>query len=216
MNTLRFLALLALLAPAARADEWPTEPGPALVDGQNDADWRPLFAALAAQGNVFSAITEHRWFPFKKTPVVLLGEMRLDATRGLSLRYTHPEERLMAIDTRGILLRDAHGRTRELASDPQTPTANAALLPILRFDLAALTATFDIHAARAGESWRLDFVPRDPALTRQLGRLIVRGSGQTVSQLEFRRSAMQRVEVFIGETRRGVAFTDDELARFFR
>ena len=48
MKTLRFLALLALLAlhaPAARADEWPTEPG---VDGQNDADWRPLFAALAA------------------------------------------------------------------------------------------------------------------------------------------------------------------------
>jgi len=142
--------------------------------------------------------------------------MRLDATRGLSRRYTHPEERLMAIDTRGILLRDAHGRTRELASDPQTPTANAALLPILRFDLAALTATFDIHAARAGEAWRLDFVPRDPALARQLGRLIVRGSDQTVAQLEFRRSAMQRVEVFIGETRRGVAFTDDELARFFR
>ncbi len=216
MKTLRLLATLLLLAPAVRAGGWPEQPGTALVAGQNDADWRPLFAALAAQGNVFSAITEHRWFPFKKEPVVLRGEMRLDATRGLSLRYTHPDERLMLIDTHGILLRDAKGRTRELANDPQTPTANAALLPIMRFDLTALLTTFDIQTARDGKTWRLDFVPRDAALARQLGRIIVRGTGQSVEQLEFRRSAMQRVEVFVGETRRGVTFTDDELSRFFR
>ena len=130
MKTLRLLTLLVLIASTALASGWPEQPGAALVAGQNDADWQPLFKSLAAQGNVFSAITEHRWFPFKTDPVVLLGEMRLDATRGLSLRYTHPDERLMLIDACGILLRDAKGRTRELANDPQTPTANAALLPL--------------------------------------------------------------------------------------
>lgn len=216
MNLLRLLAILALLAPGLRATAPLDEPGPALVAGQNDAAWQPLFAALAAQGNVFSTFTEHRWFPFRKIPVVLRGEMRLEATRGLSLRYTQPDERLMVIDARGLLLRDAKGRTREIATDPQTPTANAALLPILRFDLAGLATRFEVQAGRAGEAWRLDFIPRDAALARQLGRIIVRGTGQEVRQLEFRRSAMQRVEVFIGETRRGVTFPAEETARFFR
>jgi hypothetical protein len=37
-----------------------------------------------------------------------------------------------------------------------------------------------------------------------------------VRRLEFRRSATQRVEIIIGATQTGVAFTPEEERRFFR
>ena len=207
---------LSLLLAVAAAAAVPAEPGPLLVPGQDDAGWRELFAALAAQGPVWSAFTEHRWFSVKKEPVVLSGELRHSAARGLSLHYTAPEEQLAVIDARGVLLRSAKGRTREIAADPHHPQADAALLPVMRGDLPELEKSFEVHAAREGDDWRLDFVPRDPALARQTGTITVSGSGRFVRRLQFQHSARQRVEVLIGETRTGVTFTPEEEKRFFR
>ena len=194
----------------------PTAPGPELVAGGNDAAWAPLFAALAAQGGVRSTFTENRWFSVRKEPVVLRGELRHSDERGLSLHYTQPEEQLCVADAKGLLLRDAKGRPRSMAADPHAPRMDAALLPVLRFDLPALLKLFTLRAARDGDDWRIDFVPRTPELARHLSTLTVEGFGERVSRLEFRRSAKQRVEVLIGETQTGVTFTAEEEKRFFR
>jgi len=206
-----FLFALGRLAPAADL-----EAGAQLVPGQNDAAWMPLFAELGARRAVASAFTEHRWFPFKKIPVVLKGEMRLSPELGLSLHYLEPEQRTVIVDTKGLVLREANGRQREMSADPTSPAATSALLPILNFDWAKLDNSFLVYAARDGEAWRLDFVPRDPQLAGTLGRIIARGEGLLMQQLEFRRSALQRVEVIIGESRLGVDFTPAEKQRYFR
>ncbi len=212
----RLLPVLALWFCAAARAAVPTAPGPELIIGENDAAWRPLFAALAAQGAVHSTFTEHRWFSVRKEPVVLQGELRHSADHGLSLRYMQPEEQVLVVDARGLLMRNAHGRTRTMAADPRSPRIDAALLPVLRFDLPALLQLFSLRAARDGDDWRLDFAPRTPALARTLSTLTVEGTGERVRRLEFRRSAKQRVEVLIGETRTGVTFSADEVKRFFR
>jgi len=194
----------------------PLETGPQLVAGQNDAAWQPLFAELGIKRAMLSSFTEHRWFPFKKIPVVLKGEMRLLPGQGISLGYTEPEDRVVIMDAKGLLLREAGGRQRELPADPNSPAATTALLPILDFDQAKLAQLFVVYAARDGEVWRLDFVPRDPKLAAMLGRIIACGEGVLMKQLEFRRSAMQRVEIFIGQTKFGVEFTPEEKQRYFR
>lgn len=211
----RLLLTLLLLAPALRAAV-PATPGPELIVGENDAAWRPLFEALGAQGAVFSTFTEHRWFSVRKEPVVLEGELRHSAAHGLSLHYVRPEEQVLVVDRQGLLMRNAQGRTRALAADPRAPRIDAALLPVLRFDLPALLQLFSLRAARDGEDWRLDLAPRTPELARTLSALTVEGTGTAVRRLEFRRSAKQRVEVLIGETRTGVTFSADETKRFFR
>jgi hypothetical protein len=211
----RLCSILLLLAGLARAAP-PPEPGPVIVAGENDAAWRPLFTALANKGTIHSQFREHRWFPFRKQAVVLEGEMRLAPGRGLSLRYVKPEESLVIVDERGLLLRDATGAPRELPADPRAGAVNAALLPILRFDEAEFAKVFLLHAARDGGEWRLDFVPRDPALARTLGRIVLHGADEVVCRIEFRRSATQRVEILIGETATGVTFSEADLQRFFR
>ena len=210
--------LLILLWPAlplAAVEPLPAS-GPVIASGASAAAWQPLFAALAAQGSIWSAFTEHRWFPFRKTPVLLKGEMRFSPSRGLSLEYREPEVRTIIADDRGLAMRDARGRTREVPPDPRATGPTTALLPIMRFDLPALEQRFEVHGARNGGTWRLDFVPRDPGLARTLGTIIVSGEGTSVRELEFLHSPKERVEIQITEARTGVHFTPEEVRRFFR
>ncbi|MFT3868091.1 MAG: outer membrane lipoprotein carrier protein LolA [Nibricoccus sp.] len=207
-----FLFFAALVLQAAAIPEM----GPQLVAGKNDAAWLPLFAELGARRSVVSEFTEHRWFPFKKIPVVLKGVMRLSPELGMSLGYTDPEKRTIVIDSRGLLLRDQNSHQREIPVDPNSPAATTALLPILNFDWQKLDQAFQVYAVREGDEWRLDFVPRDAQLASTLGRITALGSGNMMRQLEFRRSAMQRVEIFIGETRQGMEFTPEEKKAYFR
>ncbi|MDR2674521.1 MAG: outer membrane lipoprotein carrier protein LolA [Opitutaceae bacterium] len=215
-NILLSAALLFAVAPvpALRAAP-PAEPGPLIEPGRNDGGWRWLFSALAAQGAMRSTFTEERWFAMRKTPAVLQGEMRLLPGRGLSLHYTEPEEQLLVVDDAGLLMRDARGRTRELKAGAAAGLP-AALLPVMQFDLEKLRERFYLHAARDGNDWRLDFVPRDRELARALGSLAVTGIGTAVRRLEFRHSAKQRIVVIIKTAGTGVTFSDEEARRFFR
>lgn len=191
----------------------PVEP---LDPATADPTWQKLFAAVAAHETVFATFTERRWFSVRKQPVLLRGELRHSREHGLSLRYTEPEEQMMIIDARGILLRNAAGRSRALKTDPRAPQIDAMLLHVLRFDLAALHERFEIRAARSDTQWRLEFVPRTADLARALGRLTVAGADEAVRYLEFSRGPKQRVEVLIEEARTGVEFTPEDLRRFFR
>ena len=202
---------LAVDGPAALV-----EPGPVVELGSAGDGWQALFEKLAAQGTVFSHFTENRWFPFKKIPVVLKGEMRLVPGRGMSLHYTQPDDRTMIVDERGLLLRDDRGHSREVPPDPRSGNINAALLPVMRFDQKELTKVFLLHAARSGAAWRLDFEPRDTGLAHMIGRIVVWGEDDKVKQLEFRRSNSQRVEIVIDDSKAGAVFSVEDMKRYFR
>lgn len=216
MRPLHLLLCAAVTIAAPLRAALPAEPGPLLVAGQNDAEWTALFARLAAPGAVLSKFTERRWFPVKKQPVVLAGEMRLVPERGLSLHYPPPESRTLIVDAKGLLLRDAHGKNRELPQDQRATAVAAALLPVLNFDRAGLEKSFELHGVRDGAAWRLDLVPKSPALAKTLGTIVLAGEGNDLRRLEFRRSDKQRVEIEIGESQTPATFSAEELKQFFR
>lgn len=210
---LRFLLFFFLLTAPLSAAEPLAAPGPEIVRGENDADWQPLFTALAGQGAVFSQLTERRWFQVRKQPVVLTGEMRLAPDRGLSLHY---EDRTVIVDAQGVLLRDARGRTRVVKPDERTPAVNTWLLPVLRFDRPALEKAFRLHGARAEKNWRLDFVPRDAVDADAVGGIVVLGTDETITRIELRPKPGLRIEILVGATQTGVTFSAEDVKRFFR
>ncbi len=187
-----------------------------IVVGENDAAWRELSTQLRAHGNVTAPFTENRFLPFKKIPVVFTGQMRLSAEGGLSLQYLSPEKQLMLVDARGVLMRDSRGRTRELPNDPRAQAATTALLHVMRFDLDELARNFELYGRRDGDDWQLVFDPRPGELARVLNRLVVTGRAAEVKKLEMRKSALQGIEILIGDVRTGVEFTDEERREFFR
>jgi len=208
--TLIFLSALAL-APLRAAP--PTAPGSIITAA---GDWHWLFSAIAAKGNTCSTFTENRFFAARKDPVVLTGEMRLIPATGLSLRYLTPENTLTIIDTRGLFLRDAKGRVREIKAGSRDAGLVAALLPVMRFDEENLFKNFTVHAARDGGDWRFDFVPRDEKLAAALGSITITGVGTEIRSLAFHASPKVRVEVIVGETKTGVVFTADDMQKYFR
>jgi glycosyltransferase involved in cell wall biosynthesis len=181
----------------------------------NAPAWSDLVQAFTHNPDIAAAFTERRQFPFKREPVVLTGEVRVSATRGLSLHYTAPEERIVVLDAQGVLVRGPAGE-KAAPPDPRAAAANEALLHILRFDFTALEKDFEIYGQRTDATWALALVPRTDALRRSVGQIRVEGEAATVRHIEIRRSANQAIDIRIDPPRPPASFTPDEIKRFFR
>lgn len=210
VHPFRLILCSLVLAAALRAEP------EVIADAANAPAWRELFTHLAVRTTRLSTFEERRTFSFRKEPVVLTGEIRIDPDLGLSLRYLTPEARTIIIDAKGLLMRDEGGRERAAPDDHRAAMATSTLVNVLRFDLPALQKTFEIRGEREGENWTLAFSPRDAALAKTLGRLVVRGEKLRLRRIEMHPAEKQRVEIIIGETNEGVIFTSDTLKRFFR
>ena len=231
LNHLRLLGLAGVLTAVAfgaseampskggvPAGELATLVSPAtlLADPARDPAWRELFEQLAPQKTRQSLFEEKRTFPFRKTPIVLKGEIRIVPELGLSLRYLDPEPRVMIVDAKGLLVRDNDGRERPAPSDSRAQLATSAMVNVLRFDLEALSRDFAMHGRREGAAWTLAFVPRDPAFANLIGTLTVAGEGRELKAIAMIKSPTQRIDIAIRETKEDVLFTADTLRRFFR
>lgn len=176
--------------------------------------WRELVAELQSYDTVRAEFVELRTFRVRPQPVALQGEMRLARERGLSLHYTSPEERTIVVDDRGVLLRDARGRSR---SAPASAAASTRpLLDVLHFNLPALGEHFAITGARDDDRWRLELDPLAPEGRDAPRRIVVTGTTGRVDTIRLEPSGGQRIEITIGDVRTDVAFTDEELQRYFR
>jgi hypothetical protein len=209
------LALAGILAATVRADDTAAPTGPDHRLAPDDPGWGELAGDLRRQASVTADFTEERWFPFKRTPTVLHGEVRVSAEHGLSLHYLDPGEQIVIIDERGSLLRSPAG-DRAPPADPRSGAANLALLHLLRLDLGLLARDFELYGQRTGAAWEIVLVPLDDDLRRALGQIAVQGEGAAVRRIELRRSAAQRVEITIMAPRSTGAFTAEEIRRFFR
>ncbi len=212
--------LLAVLltgppARAAEGEESVVQPRFHLSLDPPDPAWRDLFADIKRRATVHAPFEEHRWFPFRRKPVVLQGEVRIDAQRGLSLHYLPPQESVVIIDDQGMVVRQ-QGRDTVPPPDPRARAANSAMLHSLRLDFAALAGTFDVYGRRSGAAWTLALVPRDKGIRRTLGNITIRGEGDLVRRIEMRRSATERVEILVSTPDPETPFSTEELRRYFR
>ena len=182
----------------------------------DDPAWRELWTQLAPTRTRQSSFEERRYFPFRRAPVVLKGEIRLVPERGLSLRYLEPEPQIMIVDAQGVLLRGPDGRERTPPNDERAQAASSALVKILRFDVAALAQEFAVYGRRDGDSWALAFAPRDATLTNLIGRVLVTGEAGILNTIEMIKSPTQRIEITLRDTQENLLFTGDTLRRFFR
>ncbi|HTQ29926.1 MAG TPA: outer membrane lipoprotein carrier protein LolA [Opitutaceae bacterium] len=215
----RFLTLLFCLAGAAALRAEPPsllDPATLIADPAHDPAWQDLLARLAPGKNRLCAFVERRYFPFRRTPIVLTGEVRIAPDLGLSLHYLTPEPRIVIVDGRGLLIRDASGREQAVPADGRALAAVDALVDVLRFDLPRLQKNFAVHGWREAGVWTLALVPRNPSLASSLSAVMISGEQMKLGKIELIESAAQRVEILIGETREGVTFSADELARYFR
>ncbi len=210
------VALMLLVCVVAHAAEAPASSDASLQTiSASDPAWMNLAADFSKNPEVLADFSERRFFPFKKAPVELAGEVRVSATRGLSLHYTAPEERTVILDAQGVLIRAPVGE-KAPPPDPRATAANEALLHLLHFDFAALEHDFTLEGRRDSEKWTLALLPRTDALRHSVGKITATGEAATIRHIEIRRTAKQAIEITIAAPRPSAAFTPDEIRRFFR
>jgi hypothetical protein len=212
MRAFQLIVGMALTSVARGA----TDAGDILTPEGAAGEWRPLIASLATKGSIEATFTERRYFPFRREPMVLHGVLRISPEKGVSLQYIDPVPDVLVADTAGLILRDQSGKSREISAASREGGAIASLLPIMRFDLPALFPGFVIRVSKSEVGWQFEFTPRDADAANSLGTITVAGAGTEVRHLEFKRSESQRVEIEVGNTRTGVAFTPAEQAKYFR
>ncbi len=193
------LALVARSAPTA--------------DPAHDPAWQDLFRRLAPAGTRQAPFTEERYFPFRPKPLVLSGVVRIAPGLGLSLEYRAPESRVIIVDPRGVLVREAGGQ-RAAPSDHRAQAATAALGAVLRFDPAELARDFLLKGDRQGGAWTLTLVPREPALTGSLRSIVVSGTQAVLGRIEL--NAGIRIAIILGPALEGPVFPAADLGRYFR
>lgn len=181
----------------------------------NAEGWLDLVQQFSRRADILTTFVEYRFFPFKKQPTVLSGEVRISPLLGLSLRYTTPEERLVIFDQKGMLVRDAAGGQIP-PPDPRATLMSGAMFHILRFDLLALANDFELSGERSNLAWKVVLVPRDETLRRALGQIQVEGEAETVRRIEIRRSAKQHIDILIDRPPAPATFSAGELQRYFR
>jgi hypothetical protein len=211
-----FVVLFSLLHPARAAAPAEAPARNLIADPANDPAWKELFARLAPEKTRRSKFEERRIFPFRTTPIVLTGEIRISPDRGLSISYLGAKPQVVIIDQKGVLMRDERGQQRTAPADPRADAAQAALFQILRFDLSALAKTFTIYGRREGEAWYLGFEPRDATVSGLIGSVVVQGVAGRVDRISMVKSEKQRIEISLSDTKEDITFEPDELKRFFR
>lgn len=209
------LTLLLLYPAIGRAET--TDP---LVNSEHRLSatapvWEDLVTAFAQQPDITADFTERRFFPFKREPIVLQGEVRVSPARGLSLHYLTPEEHTVILDAQGMLLRTPAGE-KTPPTDPRATAANEALRHLLRFDFPALETDFELYGQREGGTWTLTLLPRAETLRRSVGRITATGEAATIRRIEIRRTPKQAIEILIAPPRATTVFTKEEVERYFR
>ncbi|HEY3757264.1 MAG TPA: glycosyltransferase [Opitutaceae bacterium] len=207
-------AILLVTATMLRAGVL-AAPDPVISD--RDPVWTALFESLAAGGDRTASFIEHRYFPFRSAPIELTGEVRISPVHGFSVAYQTPEARTLIVDDRGLLLRDRRGRDQREPDDPRLRAAVDAMVGILRFDLPALERTYVLHGSRAGNAWRLSFLPRpESSVPGGFQALVLDGEGSQPSEVELIRSASQRITISLANEQRVAAFSPSDLRAYFR
>jgi hypothetical protein len=214
MSGLLAAALLATCPLARGAPESSlTAPGQRIAP--SSPAWTELSEAFRANPDARAYFTERRYFPFKRDPVVLKGEVRVSAARGLSLQYTSPERQTVILDAQGIIVRTPKGDMVPPA-DPRAEGADRALLNILRMDLAALDGEFEPYGQRTGASWTLALLPRADSLRGAVSRIVASGEGAAIQRIEIDRGDRRAIEIAIEPPLPQSGFTQEELKQWFR
>ena len=214
---IRSLFLLALcLATLRAAPATPPSAESTLRASIQLTEWKDIFAQLSAPVTHYARFAESRYFPFRKKPTVLSGEIRLAPGRGLSLHYEQPLNYIVIVDDRGVMMRDEHGRERTAPIDPHAQAATAALFHVLQFDLPKLEKEFTLHGLRDGAVWTLGFEPRETNLTNLVGSIVVSGDAGAVTAIRLIKSEKQRIEISLRDQQARAPFSASDLARYFR
>ena len=160
---------------------------------------------------------ESRRFPFRRTPVVLSGVIRLLDGRGISIEY--PEKRSVLIaDQAGVLMRkfSKDGALREKVVEMDASDTIGLLQVLFEFDTDRLAGLFDATWAPRDEgAWVIALTPRvqDPS---SLEAVTLSGVGAHLKLIDVDFKGKKRMSIRPVEEHALEGFSAEVRMKYFR
>ncbi len=177
-----------------------------------------VFRRLAHDQAAQIPFTESRQFAISKQPIKQTGTLRSSKDHGLSMAYEGAKPRVLVIDDKGLIERspDGHERQVTVADHPELGGLTDLYLNLLRgnsdklFDYAEVYFTGTVHG------WQLGLNPKDPAMAKRTGRVIIDGSAREMHRIENTLPNGDTRVLELGPEERNPKFTPDMINTYFR
>lgn len=146
---------------------------------------RGVFTRLAEADTAVIPFLETRRMGFIKRAVELGGTMRYSKKAGLSIAYEQPKPRVLIIDDIGLIERQPDGRERRIAKNdrPELTILTDVYLNLLRGRPVGLFGVCEVYFMGNSKEWQIGLIPKDPALRRHTGRVLIGGAGREIAQI---------------------------------
>jgi hypothetical protein len=223
----------ASLQSADAADNPPAPPSPQPADPASNALFNPanqvqpghiphlllrVFRRLAHDQSAMIPFTESRQFAISKQPVKQTGVLRSSRDHGLSMAYEGAKPRVLIVDDKGLIERqpDGHERQVSIADHPEVAGLTDLYLNLLRGNSDKLFDFADVYFTGTVHGWQLGLNPKDPAVAKRTGRVIINGSAREMHQIDSVSPNGDTRTLDLGAVDRNPKFTPDVISTYFR
>lgn len=160
------------------ADPLPSGPDTALSE---------LMARLAQVSEQRASFSETKVLAALTRPLRASGELFYRRPSHLEKLTTEPQPEKLVLDGNRLMLAEADEpvKTIDLNSEPVIRALVDAIRGILAGDLVALRRSYAISMAGNAAGWRLTLLPSDPRVAQVASRIMIDGTGTTLTLIQF-------------------------------
>ncbi len=162
--------------------------------------------------------TESRQFAISKQPVRQTGVLRSSKDHGLSMAYEGAKPRVLIVDDRGLIERqpDGHERQVSIADHPELAGLTDLYLNLLRGNSDKLFDFADVYFTGTVHGWQLGLIPKDSAVGKRTGRVVISGSAREMHRIENVLPNGDSRALDLGAVERNPKFTPETVNAYFR
>ncbi len=171
---------------------------------------------LAQNGGVEARFHESRQIAILSEPIESAGMLYFAPPDWLARHVTEPGESRVVVRDDRVTFRDETGQqTLELGSSEVARALVGHTTLLMRGDLEALIAQYEVNFGVEGDLWTLDLEPRSRVVRRIMQRLRVQGRGGELVRMESTETSGDITLTTFSEVKLGVDFSPEARAAIF-
>ena len=177
-----------------------------------------VFRRLAHDQAAMMPFTETRQFAISNKPVRQTGVLRSSKEHGLSRADEGAKPRILIVDSIGLIERQPGGHERQVsvADHPELAGLTELYLNLLRGNSDQLFDFAEVYFAGTVHGWQLGLLPKDAAVAKRTGRVIIDGSAREMHRIDNILPNGDTRTLELGAVDRNPKFTPETVNAYFR
>jgi outer membrane lipoprotein-sorting protein len=175
-----------------------------------------VMQALARSGGVEARFNESRQLTILSEPIHSSGMLYFSPPDWLARHVTEPGVARVIVRDDRVSFQDETGvQTLELGSSEVARAMVGNVIVLMRGDLEALRAQYDVDFSTAGGQWTLDLEPRDRVVRQLIERLRVNGKANRLVRMESIETSGDVTVTEFADVKVGVEFSPEAREAIF-